>query len=54
MPDLLQMLFLSELLAPSRCLWLVSPWISDIPVIDNRIERLSRLRAELGALGQSA
>jgi phosphatidylserine/phosphatidylglycerophosphate/cardiolipin synthase-like enzyme len=35
-PDLLQMLFLSELLAPSRCIWLVSPWITDIPVIDNR------------------
>jgi hypothetical protein len=35
-PDLLQAIFVAELLSPSRCLWLVSPWVSDIPVIDNR------------------
>jgi phosphatidylserine/phosphatidylglycerophosphate/cardiolipin synthase-like enzyme len=35
-PDLLQTIFAGELLAPSRCIWLVSPWISDIPLIDNR------------------
>lgn len=34
-PDLLQTIFVSELLNPSKCIWLVSPWISDIPVIDN-------------------
>ncbi len=34
-PDLLQAIFVAELMIPSRCLWLVSPWISDIPVIDN-------------------
>lgn len=34
-PDLLQAIFVAELMTPSRCLWLVSPWISDIPVIDN-------------------
>ena len=34
-PDLLQTMFVTELLTPSCCLWLVSPWISDIPVIDN-------------------
>ena len=34
-PDLLQAIFVAELTTPSRCLWLVSPWISDIPVIDN-------------------
>ncbi|QDV37411.1 phospholipase D-like domain-containing protein DpdK [Tautonia plasticadhaerens] len=34
--DLLQLVFVAEFLCPSRCLWLVSPWISDIPVIDNR------------------
>lgn len=34
--ELLQATFVSELLAPSQCLWLVSPWISDIPIIDNR------------------
>ena len=35
-PDLLQAVFTAELLCPSPCLWLVSPWVSDIPVLDNR------------------
>jgi hypothetical protein len=34
-PDLLQTIMVAELIAPSQCLWLISPWISDIPVIDN-------------------
>ncbi|MBN3959439.1 phospholipase D-like domain-containing protein DpdK [Nostoc sp. NMS8] len=34
-PDLLQTIFVAELIIPSQCVWLVSPWISDIPVIDN-------------------
>lgn len=34
-PDLLQSIFLAELLVPSKVFWLVSPWISDIPVLDN-------------------
>lgn len=34
-PDLLQAIFTAELLTPSQCLWLVSPWISDIPIVDN-------------------
>lgn len=33
--DLLGALFSAELVAPSRCLWLVSPWVSDVEVIDN-------------------
>lgn len=33
--DLLAGLFGAELCAPSRCLWLVSPWISDVELIDN-------------------
>jgi phosphatidylserine/phosphatidylglycerophosphate/cardiolipin synthase-like enzyme len=33
--ELLQIVFAAELLAPSRSLWLVSPWIRDIPVLDN-------------------
>jgi len=33
--DLLQNLLLTELLAPGRQLWVLSPWISDIVVIDN-------------------
>lgn len=33
--DLLQTIFAAEILSPSRCLWLVSPWVSDIVVLDN-------------------
>ena len=33
--DLLAALFVAEIVKPSRCLWLVSPWISDIPVLSN-------------------
>lgn len=34
--ETLQAVLIAELLAPSRTLWLVSPWISDLGVIDNR------------------
>jgi len=34
--ELLESLFAIELLQPGEELWLVSPWISDIPVLDNR------------------
>ena len=34
--ELLQAIFVSELLVPSQNeIWIVSPWISDIPIIDN-------------------
>lgn len=33
--DLLQSILGAELLRPSKRLWLVSPWVSDIPVLDN-------------------
>ncbi|MFF2351866.1 phospholipase D-like domain-containing protein DpdK [Kitasatospora sp. NPDC058115] len=33
--DLLQNLLVSELIAPSARFWVLSPWISDIAVIDN-------------------
>ncbi len=33
--ELLQSVLGGELLRPSGVLWLVSPWISDIPVLDN-------------------
>jgi len=39
-PDLLACIFVAELMTPSRCLWLISPWISDIPVIDNNANTL--------------
>ncbi len=34
--ELLQSVFSLELMCPSDRLWLISPWISDIPIIDNR------------------
>ena len=42
-PVLLQALFSAELLVPSRRLWLVSPWISDIPILDNTAAGFSML-----------
>ena len=33
--DLLAGLFSAELCYPSKCLWLVSPWISDVELLDN-------------------
>jgi len=40
-PHLLQSIFISELLAPSDNIWLISPWISDIAIIDNRANTFS-------------
>lgn len=42
---LLAAVFSAELLAPSRTLWLVSPWISDVGVIDNRAASFGPLDA---------
>jgi hypothetical protein len=33
--EMLGALFSAELVAPSKCIWLVSPWISDVEVLDN-------------------
>lgn len=41
--DLLQGIFTAELIRPSTCLWIVSPWVSDIAVIDNRVGAFSGL-----------
>jgi phosphatidylserine/phosphatidylglycerophosphate/cardiolipin synthase-like enzyme len=45
--DLLQNVFAAELAAPSRCLWLVSPWVSDIVILDNRANSFSTVAREL-------
>lgn len=47
--DALQNLFLAELLHPSGPLWLVTPWISDVAVIDNRAGAFSGLVPDLAA-----
>ena len=46
LPDLLQSIFVGELLAPSEELWLVSPWISDIPIINNEAGQFRSLVPE--------
>ena len=44
--DVLQSLLICELLAPPPRLWLVSGWIVDAPVIDNRGGEFSGLVAD--------
>jgi hypothetical protein len=41
--ELIQSIIVSELIRPSRHLWISSPWISDIEVIDNRARQFSML-----------
>lgn len=40
---LLQSLFIAELIRPSKRLWIVSPWISDIDLIDNTARQFSSI-----------
>jgi hypothetical protein len=47
-PALLQAIFASELVSPSRCIWLVSPWVSDIAVLENRAYSFFTLAPEWG------
>jgi phosphatidylserine/phosphatidylglycerophosphate/cardiolipin synthase-like enzyme len=44
--ELLQIMFLAELLAPSRQVWLVSPWISDFVLLDNRSGRFDSINPQ--------
>ena len=44
--DLLQSLFVSELLHPSRKLWIAFGWISDIVVLDNRSRQFAPLQPD--------
>jgi phosphatidylserine/phosphatidylglycerophosphate/cardiolipin synthase-like enzyme len=46
--ELLQFMFTGELLAPSDEFWLVSPWISDVVIIDNRSGLFSSLNPSWG------
>lgn len=64
--SLLANLFAAELISPSKCIWLVSPWISNIQILDNETEafeslnrwgprrvRLAEVLATLAAHGSS-
>ena len=39
--DLLETVFAAELLKPSKTLWVVAPWISDIAIFDNSAGKFS-------------
>ncbi len=41
--DFLQSLFIAELLRPSGRLWISSPWISDVELVDNRARQFGTL-----------
>ena len=41
--DFLQSLFVAELIRPSRRLWISSPWISDVEIVDNRARQFGTL-----------
>lgn len=41
--ELLEIIFAAELLLPSRCLWIVSPWVRDVPVLDNTLGGFAQL-----------
>lgn len=44
--DLLQTLFVAELLSPSRNLWLTFAWISDVEVLDNSARRFATVEPD--------
>jgi hypothetical protein len=35
MSEILHVIFSAELVSPSKCIWIVSPWLRDIPILDN-------------------
>lgn len=45
--DALQGLFIGEIMTPSKPMWIVTPWISDVVVIDNRSARFAGLIPDL-------
>jgi hypothetical protein len=48
---LLQTVFACEILAPSEHFWLVSPWVSDITILDNRTAAFAGLEPNWGRRG---
>lgn len=46
--ELLESLFAAELLLPSRCLWLISPWLTDLELLDNRSGAFASLDPQWG------
>ena len=48
---LLQTVFACEVMAPSEHFWLVSPWVSDIAILDNRTGAFAGLEPTWGRRG---
>jgi hypothetical protein len=46
--ELLEAIFVAELLVPSESIWVVSPWITDIEILDNRSGAYSALGPQWG------
>lgn len=46
--ELLEAILVAELLIPSDTIWLVSPWITDLELIDNRSGAFSALATQWG------
>lgn len=44
--DLLQSIFVAELLQPSRMLWMAFGWISDVEILDNRARQFGALQPD--------
>jgi hypothetical protein len=49
--DLLQSIFVAELMRPSKRLWLIFGWVSDIEILDNSARQFSPLEADWPASG---
>ena len=45
--EILQSIFGAELVSPSRCIWLVSAWLRDVPVLDNSTGMFQSLAPDL-------
>ena len=46
--DVLALVFAQELLAPSRDVFIVAPWITNVPILDNRLGGFDALNPEWG------
>ena len=46
--ELITLMMVGELLDPGSTVWIVSPWISDVPLLDNRAGSFDAVNPEWG------
>src|SRR5262245_50970873 len=46
--ELVTLMMVGELLDPGTVVWIVSPWISDVPLLDNRAGSFDAINPEWG------